>query len=245
MSLIDTYSKEELQQIANQSKSLTDYVRKLGYCSNATKTREMVKRRVEENEIDISHFSSCARGIARTPENTFIENSTANQPTLRKLYLRGEYTDYVCSICGQIPEWQGKPLTLILDHINGKNHDDRLENLRWVCPNCNQQLDTTGSKNPERKNIAKKYYCLDCNKEITFKAIRCVECARKKSIKPIEELPLTREELKQLIRTTSFLEIGRKYNVSDNAIRKWCDKFNLPRKKSDIKKFSDDAWLKI
>ena len=42
------------------------------------------------------------------------------------------------------PIWQGKPLTLILDHINGKNNDDRLENLRWVCPNCNRQLPTTG-----------------------------------------------------------------------------------------------------
>ena len=42
---------------------------------------------------------------------------------------------------------QGKALTLILDHINGRNHDDRLENLRWVCPNCNQQLDTTNGRN--------------------------------------------------------------------------------------------------
>ncbi len=45
-------------------------------------------------------------------------------------------------------------MTLILDHINGENHDDRLENLRWVCPNCNQQLPTTGGRNQKRrKNI--------------------------------------------------------------------------------------------
>ena len=58
-------------------------------------------------------------------------------------------------------------------------------------------------------------------------------------------MPITKEELKDLIRTIPFTEIGRKYNVSDNAIRKWCDKFNLPRKKSDIQKFSDEEWSKI
>ena len=71
----------------------------------------------------------------------FVENSTANQTTLRRWYEK-ENIEYKCSICGQLPFWQNKPLTLILDHINGHNHDDRLENLRWVCPNCNQQLET-------------------------------------------------------------------------------------------------------
>jgi hypothetical protein len=50
-------------------------------------------------------------------------------------------------------------MPLILDHINGINNDDRLENLRWVCPNCNSILPTTGSRNPHRKKVAKKYYC--------------------------------------------------------------------------------------
>ena len=245
MALVDDYSKEELEQIAKLSNSFSDFVHKLGYNSNATKTREVIKKRVEENGIDTSHFSSISKGIARTPENTFIENSTAHQSTLRRLYREGNYTPYICSICGQEPIWQNKELTLILDHINGINNDDRLENLHWVCPNCNQQLATTGAKNPNRKILAKKYYCIDCNKEISKGSSRCVNCYPKSLIKPIEELPVTREELKNLIRTQSFLEVGRMYNVTDNAIRKWCDKFNLPRKKSDIKKYSDDAWSKI
>ena len=40
----------------------------------------------------------------------------------------------------------------------------------------------------------------------------------------------------------SFTAIGKKYNVSDNAVRKWCDKYNLPRKASEIKKYSDEEW---
>ena len=76
-----------------------------------------------------------------------MKDSTADQKTLRKWYIEGDYTPYKCAICGLSPYWNGQPLTLILDHINGENHDNRLENLRWVCPNCNQQLPTTNGKN--------------------------------------------------------------------------------------------------
>lgn len=54
-----------------------------------------------------------------------------------------------------------------------------------------------------------------------------------------------RKELKKLIRTKSFLEIGRMFNVSDNAIRKWCDAEKLPRKKTEIKQYTDEEWEKI
>jgi hypothetical protein len=83
----------------------------------------------------------------RNIDNIFITNSTVDQKTLRSWYLKGNYTPYVCSVCGQEPWWNGKELSLTLDHINGQNHDNRLENLRWVCPNCDRQLDTFGSKN--------------------------------------------------------------------------------------------------
>jgi len=56
---------------------------------------------------------------------------------------------------------------------------------------------------------------------------------------------LTREELKQLIRTMPFTRIGEKYKVSDNTIRKWCEKLNLPKKASVIKQYSDEEWSKI
>jgi len=48
----------------------------------------------------------------------------------------------VCELCGQDENWNGKKMSLILDHINGINNDNRLENLRIVCPNCNATLDT-------------------------------------------------------------------------------------------------------
>ena len=73
---------------------------------------------------------------------------------------------------------------------------------------------------------------------------------RKKKVKEekVERMwrcPFTREELKQQIRTTSFSEIGRNCGVSDNAVRKWCDKFNLPRRSREIKSYSNEEWSKI
>ena len=218
MALVDEYSKEELEQIVKNANSLKEVIDKLGYKTHSGSNNETVKTKLKEYNIDFSHFKTPVR-IKRNEENVFIENSTASQKTLRDWYLKGNYTPYICSICGQEPIWQGKDLTLILDHINGSNHDDRLENLRWVCPNCNQQLDTTNGKNV--KILNKKYYCIDC------------------------KMPITREELKKLIRTTPFTTIATQFGVTDNAIRKWCDKFNLPRTKKEIISYDDEEWTLI
>lgn len=236
--LIDNYSKEELEQIVQQSFSMKEVIDKLGYSTHSGNNNNTVKDRIEKYQIDISHFN-CQTHQERNENNIFIEDSTASQATLRRWYIKGNYTPYICSICGQEPFWKEKPLTLILDHINGKNHDNRLENLRWVCPNCNQQLDTTNGKN--HKILEKKKYCIDCGKEISTKATRCSLCAIKfRTYDTVNDI--SREELKNLIRTKTFTYIGQQYRVSDNAVRKWCDKYNLPRTKKEINAYSDKEW---
>lgn len=241
-SLLDKYDAKELQQIASISNSWRDFSRKLGYKSNSSDLKAQLQKRVKENNIDTSHFKTVAiNAIERNENNIFIENSTANQSTLRRWYLKGNYTNYVCSICGQEPIWQNKPLTLILDHINGINTDDRIENLRWVCPNCNIQLETTNGKN--RKALSKKYYCKDCGKEVTNATTkRCAKCAAKARAISLSDLPVTRDELKHLIRTKPFTQIGTQFGISDNMVRKWCDKFNLPRKKKEINHYTNEEW---
>lgn len=241
-SLIDNYNENELQQIVEQSNSFRELARKLGYTAFSGDLKNFLEEKIEK--FDYSHFGQKKEPIKRTAENVFIENSTADQKTLRNWFVKGNYVPYVCNICGQEPIWQGKELTLILDHINGSNHDDRLENLRWVCPNCNQQLDTTNGKN-RKQQYTKKKFCVDCGKEISLNSIRCLGCANKKRAVSLEDMPITREELKELIRTTPFTTIGTNFNVSDNAIRKWCDKFNLPHTKKEINSYSDKEWADI
>lgn len=90
-----------------------------------------------------------------------------------------------------------------------------------------------------KSNGSHLWICKECGKEITKGSTLCVDCghiAQRKTIRP------TREELKKLIRTTSFTQIAQQYGVSDNAIRKWCDAERLPRKKSEIKNYSDEEW---
>ena len=88
----------------------------------------------------------------------------------------------------------------------------------------------------------KKNKCIDCGCEIYSTSIRCIQCEHKRQQKV--ERP-SREEFKNLIRTKSFLEIGRMYGVSDNAIRKWCDSYKLPRRVSEIKQINEEDWKNI
>ena len=85
--------------------------------------------------------------------------------------------------------------------------------------------------------------CPDCGAPVWKEGSRCVSCANLQ-MRVVKDRP-NREELKRLIRTETFVSISKLYNVSDNAIRKWCDSYNLPRKKSEIKKYSDEEWNKI
>ena len=79
-------------------------------------------------------------------EGVFIENSFVSRKTVKnRLLLEGR--GLKCEICGLKNVWKEKPLVLILDHINGINNDNRRENIRFVCPNCNSQLGTHCNKN--------------------------------------------------------------------------------------------------
>lgn len=162
--IMSKISNEDFELLVKESSSIREVATKCGYSNNSGASSDIVKKRIQKQGIDISHFQRPER-IIRNDEEIFVEDSPVNQTTLRRRYFLGEYTPYVCAICGQEPLWQGKELTLILDHINGHNHDDRLENLRWVCPNCNQQLDTFGGKNRRAERniisvqIVEKKFC--------------------------------------------------------------------------------------
>jgi len=87
------------------------------------------------------------KSIRRKDEDVFVENSNYARHHIKKRILEDNKIEYVCACCGIDAIWNNKPMPLILDHINGVNNDNRLENLRFVCSNCDSQLDTYKSRN--------------------------------------------------------------------------------------------------
>jgi len=82
--------------------------------------------------------------------SVLIERSKYRRISLKKRLVEEGYFEYKCSICG-ISKWNNIPIILQLDHINGINDDNRIENLRLVCPNCHSQTDTYCGKSTKIK----------------------------------------------------------------------------------------------
>ena len=223
--LIDKYSKEEIEEIVKNSICMKDVVRAIGYNTLSGSNAKTVKKRIEKYGISTDHFKSVAKTI-RDENNVFCNPSTATQATLRRWYKKVS-DDSKCEICGQGKIWNGKELVMTLDHKNGNNHDNRIENLRWICPNCGTQLETFTGRNIKRKNEItgkvkaerKTKICPVCKKsKINMQSKMCMECRTRERRKNIP----SKEEIENLINKKPFNQIGKMYGVSDNAVRKWC-----------------------
>lgn len=138
-------TKEELEKIVNESKTLAEVMRKLGYSANRGNSIKGLKNHLTNLGIDFSKFSNNFYSHSHPQnkiEDILIENSTySNMTSLKKRIIHYGFLKNECYICG-IKEWRNKPLVLQLDHINGNNRDNRIENLRLLCPNCHSQTDS-------------------------------------------------------------------------------------------------------
>jgi Zn finger protein HypA/HybF involved in hydrogenase expression len=228
--LLSSCSEEKLREIINKSLSYAECLRKLGYVANSGTILRNLKNRVAELNIDTSHFDR-KEPTVRTRENVFIKDATCSQAVLRRWFLK-EPIEYKCSICGSEPFWNGKEMIMVLDHINGENHDNRLGNLRWVCPNCNSQLETTNGKNRRNKHKVKhENFCSDCGKPVSRNQTRCRKCASEQNRK-VERPPVL--EFAKMVKEIGFQAVGKKYGLSGKAVQKWCEDYKIPHKKVEL-----------
>lgn len=150
-SKIKQLTKEELEVVVKNSISYSEVLRKLGYHVTGGEPWRNLKKRLQELDIDISHFKGKAHGTSDVKkyslDEILVRNSIySNRRALKKRLIEEKLREYKCDICG-ISEWQGKSLSLQLDYINGVNNDNRVENLRFLCPNCHSQTETFSGRN--------------------------------------------------------------------------------------------------
>ena len=226
------YTEDEARKAVAASRSWAETLRNLGMCHGGG-SAAVLKKWVAIWGIATDHFDPYAalRGPARTAtplSDVLVEHSSFARGHLKRRLLREGIKPRHCELCGQGEEWRGKRMSLILDHINGVNNDNRLENLRIVCPNCAATLDTHCGRG---NRVERERACLLCG--TAFEPRRsdhwyCRPACGQRRSGPKGPRPDTRKvdrppyaRLKREIAAMGWSAVGRRYGVSDHAVRKW------------------------
>lgn len=223
------YDYQQLSDAVNTSKSIREALEKLGVRA-AGGNYKVFNEKCKDWNIDTSHFLNFSQIAKKNWEiNKFkksslkdilVENSKFNRTHLKtRLYKEG-LKKPVCEMegCGQGDVWLGKKISLILDHINGVWNDNRIENLRIVCPMCNATLPTHAGKNIKNKNL-KSFK----EKPKTLKGGPKERPSLRKVIRP------SKEDLAKLLWESPTIQIAKLYGVSDKAVEKWAKSYGLSK----------------
>ena len=215
---------------------------------------EYIKKIIEKYNIDISHFKiECKNHPKNYKElnDVLCENSTYKTIShLRNRLIKSGLKEERCERCGN-SEWLGKKIPLQLHHINGIRDDNRLENLQILCPNCHALTDNYCGSNIDYEKLNHKKninICPVCKKEFVGNNKYCSkECwnefKNEKRSKNGKITPSKEDILIAAKEEKTMRDIEKRFGMGDNCVRKWCDKYNLPRKIKELKKIAENILL--
>lgn len=219
------WTDADLIAAVKNSKTFPEVARALGLMTYGANSRT-IRKYIKKLNLDTSHFYTLSEQlkIARACkkiipfEEKFKANSTTARKHIKEIIIEQGLLPYSCATCS-LNTWLDKPISLHLDHINGQSNDHRLENLRFLCPNCHSQTDSYCGKNL-KKDIKT---CTDCNAPILRASIRCRACNDRllltTSSTKINWPPY--EELQALIKLCGSINAtAKKLGVSFHAIKK-------------------------
>lgn len=195
-----------------------------------------LKKCYQENRKDCSHLDGIRGQFSKNKsimscnkifhkhsiEEIFCINSNVCKSRIKELIIKEKILEYKCDICGNMGEWNNQKIILHVDHINGVNNDNRLENLRFLCPNCHSQTKTYCRAKNSRKLLDR------IDKE------KLVECLKnnKSVVKAVCEYNRCNE--------TSFVIGNTIYRLANELIKE----YGIIRNNSDIKDSYNIAYKK-